>query len=560
MGFLSRSLLIFAILYGMVLVLADLFFLQGAVPLPWVTAILLGVIALQYLLAPWLIERFLSITFYPEDIPARQREFVEELCRRQGLPPLRLGIIESATPNAFAYGRLRADARVVVTRGLLDLLSKDEIDAVLAHEVGHVAHYDFAVMAAASIAPMLLYQLYAWTRSFGNTRILSYFAYLCYWVGQFMVLLLNRTREYGADHFSARMTEKPAALSTALVKIGYGLVQQHAESARLQKQGTSDQKKEARRAGELGTAMGLLGIMGAHGSEALALGIETPEAAARVMRWDLVNPWARFYELNSTHPLTALRLRALNAEAKALHQEPVYPVSADSRTRWAGFPVQFLFWLAPLACGFVLFTWFWLSKDLRELGFVPPQFFVPALLTALGVTWAARIAFRYQGAFRPAQVVDLLEDLDVSQMRPRAVELTGEVIGHGVPGAFWSPDLVLRDDSGLMFLLYRSSVPFGRFLFAIRSADRFVGERVTVRGWYRRGLKPYLELSRISSKVAIPQKGSGFISLRDALAQPTEYEQLTERSYSHYLQYAAAAACTAAGLFWPDRLKRLRRH
>jgi len=82
-------------------------------------------------------------------------------------------------------------------------------------------------------------------------------------------------------------------------------------------------------------------------------------------------------------------------------------------------------------------------------------------------------------------------------MRPRAVEIEGEIIGHGIPGAVWSADLVLQDETGLMFLYYRSSIPFGRLFFALRSADRLIGERVKVRGWYRRGLKPYVEVARV---------------------------------------------------------------
>ena len=147
--------------------------------------------------------------------------------------------------------------------------------------------------------------------------------------------------------------------------------------------------------------------------------------------------------------------------------------------------MEFLFWSAPLLLGFVLVTWLWIGRSLRHAGVELPAQAVASLLVALGVTWAARIAFRYRGRFAPARVIDLLEDMSVSQMRPRAVEIEGEIIGHGVPGAFWSPDLVLQDESGMMFVLYRSSIPFGRLFFAMRSADRLIGERVQVQGWYR---------------------------------------------------------------------------
>ncbi len=552
MGFISRSLLLLFALYGLVFAVGDAYLLHGGLPI-WVgIAFAVGIVGLQYVLSPWIIEWCFDITWHEDDIPARLRLYIEQLCRQRGLPVPKIGIIESGTPNAFAFGRLRRDARLVVTRGLLDLLTEEEAEAVAAHEVGHIAHYDFAVMAVAAMAPLLLYQLYVWTRGNNNTRIVSYAAYISYLVGQFMVLALNRQREYGADHFSACEGHAPNALSSALVKIAYGMVKQNGEVARLAKQGSKDEKKDARKATQLGRALGLMGIMGASSANAIALGESSPEEAARVMRWDLVNPWARFYELSSTHPLTAMRLRALNREAQAQGQNVTYALPPDARMRWVGFPLEFAIWAAPLVCGFLLFSWLWVGRPLTRLGVHIPLHFAPILLVAMGITWMARIAYRYHGEFKPKQVEDLLEDMAVSQMRTRAVELQGEIIGNGVPGAFWSPDLVIRDKTGLMFVLYRSSIPFGRLWFAISNADRFIGEQVTIRGWYRRGLRPYIEISRIEANVTRADTTAGPISLfgdRDNPA-PLQPAKLVSRSYSRWIQMAGSALATAIGVIW----------
>jgi len=88
------------------------------------------------------------------------------------------------------------DARVVVTSGLLSILTPEEANAVLAHEIGHVEHWDFAVMTIAALAPMMLYQLYVVTEKISNFRAIAYSAYLCYLISQFIVLLLNRTRVF----------------------------------------------------------------------------------------------------------------------------------------------------------------------------------------------------------------------------------------------------------------------------------------------------------------------------------------------------------------------------
>jgi Zn-dependent protease with chaperone function len=553
MGFVSRSLLVLFALYGLVFAVGDAYLLHGQAPIWWAIAFVAGLIGVQYVVSPWLIEWFFSIHWDEDAVPAAQRAFVENLCRQRGLPVPRMGVIYSGTPNAFAFGRLRRDARVAMTEGLLKVLTEDEANAVLAHEVGHIAHYDFAVMALAALGPLLLYQIYVWTDRVNNLRIVSYAAYLAYWVGRFLVLLLNRTREYGADHFSAQVTREPSALSSALVKIGYGMVRERSEAQRLVLEGASkDAKKDARRALQFGQSLSLMGIAAVSGGEALTLVSNSPEAAAKVMRWDLVNPWARFYELGSTHPLTAMRLKALNREAATMGQRGEYPLPDDARVRWAGFPVEFLFWVAPLACGFVLLSYAWIGKSLRSMGFVPPAHFLPWMLIALGITWAARIGFRYRGRFARVQVGDLLEDMGVSQMRPRAVEIEGEIIGHGIPGAVWSADLVLQDETGLMFLYYRSSIPFGRLFFALRSADRLIGERVKVRGWYRRGLKPYVEVARVEARVSKARKGRGMTTLfgGEEGSAPIEYEQLVERSYSQWIQLALTAVCVAAGAMW----------
>ena len=168
MGFVTRSLLVLMCLYSLVFVLGDMALLNNQASWVWGVVFVVGLIGVQYLVSPWIIEWVYSIGWFEEDIPQAQRDFVRRLCEQRGMPVPRMGIIESGTPNAFAFGRVRSDARIVVTRGLLDILTPDEVNAVLAHELGHVAHYDFAVMALAAIAPLLLWQIYAWTNRMNN--------------------------------------------------------------------------------------------------------------------------------------------------------------------------------------------------------------------------------------------------------------------------------------------------------------------------------------------------------------------------------------------------------
>ena len=556
MKFLSRSLVVLLALYGMVFALGTAFLAERHVSLWGALLFSVGFIGFQYAISPWLIETILSIDWDENELPAVNRAFVDKLCLERGLHKPKIGVIHSGTPNAFSFGRVRRDARVVVTKGLLDMLTPEEANAVIAHEIGHIEHYDFAVMAVAALAPLILYQIYIWTDRISNTRAIAWAAYLCYWIGQFLVLTLNRTREYYADHFSAEATRAPGDLSSALIKIAYGMVKADGEYQQAMKDRSTTDKKWRKREHQLGGAISLLGIANLKSSRSLALAVADPTQAAAVMRWDLVNPWARFYQLNSTHPLTALRVRALNADSQAMHQEIKYPLpeaqASDRELRFTLFPFEFALWLAPWACAFLLFFDGRFASVAALVHLRMVHLSHPWLLIALGVTWMLRISYRYRGEFKAARIGSLIEDTEVSQMRPRAVELRGEIVGNGVPGAFWSPDFVMRDESGMVFLLYRSSIPFARIFFALTNADRFIGEQVVLEGWFRRGLSPYVEISKLSANVMKADAGPGLISVLGNSSSNADRtpQALVRRSYSRWIQHALAAAATAAGIIW----------
>ena len=270
-----------------------------------------------------------------------------------------------------------------------------------------------------------------------------------------------------------------------------------------------------------------MGISNLKSGAALALSGANPVDAAAVMQWDLVNPWARVYELNSTHPLTAMRVKQLNEQAAELHQPSQYALPVDQRIRWGGFPLEVFLWAAPVVSILALFALWSASNWLPSLGIELPANVEPMLLIVPGVLWIFRTMYRYRGAYEDASIGALMKDLEVSEMRPRGVRLTGKILGRGVPGAFWSPDLVLQDASGIMFILYRQSIPLARFLFAMTAVEGYIGQDVTVEGWYRRGLRPYVEMSKI-----------------------TGADGKTHRAYSRWIQYALAVAAIAVGWCW----------
>jgi len=496
-----RSFLLILALYGLVFAVGDAYLARHGAPVSLAVAFAAGFVLLQYLVGPYLIQFFLKIHWDDAgtELPVRNREFLQKLCADRGLKMPRIGIIESGTPNAFTFGHVPSNARVVVTTGLLKILTPEESNAVLAHEMGHVEHRDFIVMTLAALAPLLLYQLYIFTRSDSRTRPVALGAYLAYWVSQYVVFMLSRTREYFADQYSARVTGTPDALASGLLKIAYGIFQADGALAEaLDKAAKKEKKRLGRERVRVGS-MALMGISNLRAGQSLALCGEGGLGPEAVMRWDLVNPWARLYELNSTHPLTAFRIQALNGEAEAMHLAVSHPLPSDRYVRWAGFPLQLLVWAAPWVCGtatlLALGWWRYLSDSIA----VSPML-APALLALTGLTWALRTSMRYRGEFQPATIEGLMNDLDVSEMQPRAVRLEGTIIGFGVPGAYFCADLVLRDSTGITFVLYRQALPLARFLFAVTGAAGYVGQKVTLEGWFRRGVRPYVEISRLTGE------------------------------------------------------------
>jgi heat shock protein HtpX len=529
MKFLGRSILILLALYGLVFALGDMYLAHLGVPSWGLIAFPLVMATLQFLLSPVLIGHLLDISWTDEgaELPAANREFVEQICAQRGLKVPRIGVIESGTPNAFCFGYTPSSARLVVTRGLLDVLTPDEANSVIAHELGHIAHWDFVVMTVAAVAPLLLYQIYVVADHVSNLRVIGYTAYLCYIVSQYVVLLLNRTRESWADHYSAEVCGKPELLASALVKIAYGMVRSEGEYQESRQKGYEKADKDHRkREHRIAGALGIMGISSLKAAQSLALGVADPAQAAKVMRWDLVNPWARLYQLNSTHPLTAFRVRELNRDAEQMNLPVQYPLPEEEPVRWGSFPLEFVLWAAPVIALVVLIGDWWAPGWLQFLGVELPAQAKPALMIFIGTLWILRTYFRYHGQFETAKIGELIEDVEVSQMRPRAVTIKGELVGKGVPGWFWSSDMVLRDETGIMFILYRQSIPFARWLFA-PEAEELIGQQVEVNGWFRRGVSPYVEMSRL-----------------------TDEGGKTHRTYSRLVQYALSVLGIVIGYLW----------
>ena len=160
---------------------------------------------------------------------------VDGLAMKAGLPKPKVYIVESGMPNAFATGRDPKHAAVAVTTGILNLLSYEEIEGVLAHELAHVMNRDTLISAvAATLAGVvtMLANMAQWAAIFGGFGNrdddhggiigLIAMAIVAPIAATLIQLAISRSREYVADAEGARICKKPWALADALQKLEYG--------------------------------------------------------------------------------------------------------------------------------------------------------------------------------------------------------------------------------------------------------------------------------------------------------------------------------------------------
>jgi heat shock protein HtpX len=156
-------------------------------------------------------------------------EAVRELTTRAGLPMPRLYLIPQDQPNAFATGRNPQHAAVAVTRGILNLLSEDELRGVLSHELAHVKHRDILIQSVASAIGAAITYLAYMLLWFGNDdeSPLGLVASLALVIlapisASIIQLAISRQREYAADAGGAEIGGNPESLASALLRLEQG--------------------------------------------------------------------------------------------------------------------------------------------------------------------------------------------------------------------------------------------------------------------------------------------------------------------------------------------------
>ncbi len=164
---------------------------------------------------------------------------VHQLAQNAGLPPPRVYLVNESQPNAFATGRNPANSSVAATTGLLEILTREELAGVMAHELAHIRNRDTLTMTVAATVAGAISSLMNFAAMFGNRRdrpnpiAMILMVILAPMSAAVIQMAISRSREYEADRMGAEICGNPVWLANALEKISAGVARIPNESAEM---------------------------------------------------------------------------------------------------------------------------------------------------------------------------------------------------------------------------------------------------------------------------------------------------------------------------------------
>ena len=227
-----KTTLLLGALTGLLLLIGGYFGGRGGVVIAFIFAIVMNFGAY------WFSDKLILKMYNAQEVTETQTPqlytMVRGLAMRASLPMPKIYIIPQETPNAFATGRDEQHAVVAVTEGILRILSADELEGVLAHELTHIKNRDMLIGSIAATlagAIMMMANMAQWAAIFGGVSRdddeggggiigLILMAILAPLAATLIQMAISRSREYLADEGGARVSDKPYGLASALEKLG----------------------------------------------------------------------------------------------------------------------------------------------------------------------------------------------------------------------------------------------------------------------------------------------------------------------------------------------------
>jgi heat shock protein HtpX len=225
-----KTTMLLGLLTGLLVVIGNVFGGQQGMTIALVLAVAMN--AFAYFFSDKLVLRAYGAQPIEEQQAPELYQIVRRLAQKAQVPMPRIYLIPSESPNAFATGRNPQHAVVAVTQGILRIMSWQELEGVLAHELGHVLNRDILVSSiAATIAGAIMYlaEMLRWSAFLGlgrgddredrNPIALLAVMLLAPFAAMLIQMAVSRAREYGADTTGARLCGSPEALASALEKL-----------------------------------------------------------------------------------------------------------------------------------------------------------------------------------------------------------------------------------------------------------------------------------------------------------------------------------------------------
>ncbi len=511
--------------------------------------VILSLLAVIFVATPWLLDLLLKqrvkaqtwgiyslASQYPESSKLLQR-----LAQDHHIPLPKLLRLPIAAPVILTYGPLPRTTRIAISDGLLACLEDEELATLLAAQMATIIHRDVGMMSGAIAwlhLPFLLYEGFAWGGGWlqewiaaltqlppklrqGLSTIvtmaaasLAALSYGCYWLWRVPLLYFSRQRHYYGDRFSAEATGNPNAMSRALLKISLAI------SRHIEQQESTFWLLES---ADL--------LMPVGHRQALSLGsLPDKTPFAEVLTWECVNPYRHWLALMNSHPLMGDRLYLLNRYANywSLPPEIDIPTVIPPPQTWRqhlekfansyrALPILQSAVLSGLFFGIVSRSILWIigvSADLLSDWFPlwrliwlanARSFLDGCILIAFSLSLIVWINgyfpnIRVSPSRQNPRLEDLMRDPKTVPPKSYGVQLEGILLGRRGLINWLGQDLILKTSSGLLKLHFIAKAgPLGNLWPIPPRPVEFVGQKVTVLGWLRRGSTVWVDVDVLRS-------------------------------------------------------------
>ncbi len=478
----------------------------------YIAALISGaaLVGLHWKFSPWFMNRIMQRVLpirqiLVSELPEHLQMVITRVCGKYGIAAPTFSILADSRPNIFTYRGPVQQVHTILTQGVLQLLDKEDQEVLLTRELGHAKGWNLRVMTVAYcpawiislLASFLLDSLKRTQRSAFFLSIPIIILYWLYQVASWPVRGFSRARHIAADRFAGSMSGHPNRVLFALVHTMQGMAA-HLITEHPEQHGSSRHCK-------FFSAIGALGIVNMDIAQSFVISVQNVNKPLKssnrtdeinmpgALKWELWNPWARYYEGHANHPLLTRRIRYFMNQADALGQEPAYRFSQQKpESYWNEFGVDLSVLSAPHITLLIFVVIAVLTQQQALLGLG---------LIMTGILAMVKFFFTYpKELFPPMTISSLFKHIKVSGIRPISCSLRGHVSSTHSPQ---TDRVVMRDYTGMAVLELLQPLRVWEFLFsALRYAELTTDtatDEITIEGWYRRSPVPYIEIKTMST-------------------------------------------------------------